>query len=217
MSIISPSDFPVYLSLFHGTTESVAKDIVAHKNFKIGEFREDHWLGQGVYFYREDYKQALIWARYKIKRKKELNGENVAVIYSNTIINNSQFLNLDTREGLNFFKSFLEGLKAFSGENKIEINIDDDHPKKKELLMCFYCDMLPKEIKVIQRTYRVGSGHFDSDTLLQEVGMHLHGIQVCVRDTSVIDYEKTGIWSIAKAHSKPLKKKKKRKISFEEE
>ncbi|MGG3800644.1 hypothetical protein [Metabacillus fastidiosus] len=214
MSIENMPDFTLNILSFHGTHESVARNIVAHKNFLIGDIRPDHWLGQGVYFYREDYKQALVWATYKIKGRKELHGENAAVVYTHIEVQKSQFLNLDTRDGLSYYKDFLKTINRTIKDTKLEIEVQED--KKKILLMCLYCDMLPENIKIIQRTYPVNSREFDSEEDLKEMGMHLHGTQVCVRDTSVIQYNTMGIYSTA-----PViivkRKKKSRKILFEKE
>ena len=123
-------------------------------------------------------------------------------------------MNLDTRDGLYFYKSFLNKVKAITEQKNMELEVEDD--KKKILLMCLYCDMLPRNIKVIQRTYPVDSIDFDDEPNLKEVGMNLHGTQVCVRDIETIDYSNTGIYSIASVPV-PKKRKKKREISFQKE
>jgi hypothetical protein len=213
-------DFLVEILAFHGTTESAAKKIVASKNFQIGTYRRDHWLGQGVYFFREDYRQALIWAYYKIKNAPELSDENAGVVYTKINVRLDEFLNLDTRGGLEYFRRYLTELKQFMERNGIKIKIDNPE-KKKFILMCYYCDKLPKNIKVIQRTYKVTSSVFEQDENLSSVNMDLHGTQICVRDTSVFDYQNTGIYSIATNASNiqyiRRTKKSKRKISIEEE
>lgn len=204
-------NFPVYLELFHGTSEKFANIIIKEKNFKTGRVRDDHWLGQGIYFFREDYSQAQTWAKYKIKNTLSLRGHNVAIINTSISVLNNIFLNLDTKSGLDYFKSFLESYNEYAKEMKIEINVKDADPKKETKLMCLYCNVLPDEIKIIQRTFRVESKFFDKSSELREVGLHLHGVQICIRDKNVIDYQNTKIFHISQVHSCSRKKKKAKK------
>lgn len=208
---MSVANFPVYLALFHGTSEKFANIILKEKNFKMGHVRDDHWLGQGIYFFREDYSQAQTWAKYKIKNTTSLIGHNAAVINTNIFVLNNNFLNLDTKSGLDYFKNFLESYDEYAKEMKIEINVRDDDPKKETKLMCLYCNVLPDEIKLIQRTFRVESNFFDKSNELREVGLHLHGVQICIRDKNIINYQDTKIFSISQVHSFSRKKKKAKK------
>jgi len=172
------------LLAFHGTYESAAVDILG-TSFNMGKRRPDHWLGQGVYFFREDLKQALIWGKTKIKRTIELHGQRAAVL--ETIINtkSTEFLNLDTRDGMELFDEFALELNRFNKEHGIEFNVDNPN-----VLRCLYCDQLPKTVKVIQRTFTVES-KYDGKTLFQDVDLRLQGIQLCVRDISSIDQQST--------------------------
>lgn len=45
---------------YHGTYESAANNILRENKFKV-EYRKNHWLGQGVYFFREDFERARLW------------------------------------------------------------------------------------------------------------------------------------------------------------
>ncbi len=82
------------------------------RNFEFGEPRNDHWLGQGAYFYKDDEEQAIIWAKNKVRNHAKYRGETPFVIEVILELNESNFLNLDSRKGLDFLKEFLNFLKA---------------------------------------------------------------------------------------------------------
>ncbi|GIM45481.1 hypothetical protein DNHGIG_10300 [Collibacillus ludicampi] len=65
------------ISAFHGTDEESAINICS-SGFQIPKvIRDDHWLGPGVYFFRDDYIQARIWGKTKIERTPELHGKKL--------------------------------------------------------------------------------------------------------------------------------------------
>lgn len=165
-----------YLQLFHGTSEKHSRNII-QKGFKIQkEKRDDHWLGTGVYFFREDLEQALIWACNRYKNDDDVSEAHV--IKFDTKVNYDNFLNLDTRGGMSVFKKYSDDFKRsvrqikFIGENKEKLRF---------LIMNF----LPKEYFVVQRTFDVESS-FDNDLLLGYIEMNLHGTQVCIRNEKEI-------------------------------
>lgn len=183
-------NYYLQIKLFHGTNEVAARKIITTKGFNIGTKRKDHWLGQGVYFYREDYKQALFWAHYKIKGNPKLRGQAANVIEVDLMTNTSEFLNLDTRDGLDILDKHLVEFSQFTQVEKMEIETDDPI-----MLRCLLCDMLPDTIKVIQRTFPVESKYFDK-TKFKQIEMSLNGVQVCIRDPKVINQKALRIVSI---------------------
>lgn len=186
---------------FHGTLYKFATKILTG-NFKKGRFRDNHWLGQGVYFFRDDYEQAKSWAMPKMNKAKE----NGAVLMTKLKVNSDNFLNLDSRKGLQEFKEFKDSYVQFCIDEKLEITAEED------ILRCAVCDALPEEVKVIQRTFKGNSKFNDS---LEDVSLFLHGQQICVRDTGIIDEKKTSLIGVVYYEEKITKpKKKKPKIEF---
>jgi hypothetical protein len=96
---------------YHGTTSHSANIIFTTRRFVLGVSRNDHWLGQGAYFYREDYEQAAEWARIKIANTPALAGESPSVIEVILEAPGFNFLNLDTRNGLFRLLGFLRQLE----------------------------------------------------------------------------------------------------------
>lgn len=191
---------------FHGTSLESAQKIITEQNFTSGDIRNDHWLGQGAYFFREDPEQAKIWAKNKIK------GSETAVIKTIVSLDNNSFLNLDTRSGLNYFNRYIKTeVKRKILEEKAEIELTtDDHSKIKHIYRCFFCNELPTNIKAIQRTFFVQST-LNEDETFKKMDVFVQGVQVCIRDLSVIDFTKTGINNVINMHTFRRRKKTKQK------
>ncbi|MGI5822481.1 MAG: hypothetical protein ACOX6Z_00865 [Dethiobacteria bacterium] len=170
--------------VFHGTTEHNALNIKQSKAF-TNKMREDHWLGQGVYFFREDERQAFCWAKYKIKNLF-LRGQKPAVVETIIKVGDLNFLNLDSREGLITLSNFIDSLKL----QGICIEYDSTGKNIRDIkakIRCFIMSMLPPDIWVIQRTFHVPS--FFDNTVLSNMNLLLNGVQVCVRNCNVINFE----------------------------
>lgn len=85
---------------YHGTCSKYRKNI-EEKGLDPSEckHRDDHWLGQGVYFF-DDYHKAMWWAD-TISSK---NGSCGAVIFqSNIVASDEEVLNLDDKNQLDDF------------------------------------------------------------------------------------------------------------------
>ncbi len=162
---------------YHGTTSSCAAKISATGHFIFGKPREDHWLGQGVYFFREDYDQAVSWARTKIITTPTLAGESPSVIEVVLEASGLNFWNLDTRGGLLRLLVFLRQLEkkgvVITGSSR-------------EQVCCFVLSMLPDEAWMIQRTFKVASKVFDGNRTLRRMELGLMSTQICVRNYNVI-------------------------------
>lgn len=162
---------------FHGTPESCAIGIIESNRFETGRLRADHWLGQGIYFFKDDDEQAYLWASNKVKRCPEFNGQEPRVIEVLIETSECYFLNLDTRAGLDYLESFLN---LFKKEKALIVPKD---PIEIIKIRCYLLSLLPRDIWIIQRTFSVKS-KFDESLL--GLGLSLVGTQVCVRNHDVI-------------------------------
>ncbi|OBW55699.1 hypothetical protein [Bacillus cereus] len=187
---------------YHGTEHDLAMGIVSDTAF-TAQYREDHWLGQGVYFFREDYKQAETWAFFKMKAHKKTG--KLAVIEKEIYVDRKNILNLNSREGMQYFKKFREALDQFLQEENIEITTNKENP---HMLRCFYCDRLPKEVKVVEAIFE-GDSKLNELDQLKDLEVKLKGIQVCVRDLDLINKQPIKI-VLTKEVSNSYKKRNKR-------
>lgn len=167
---------------YHGTLETYASNIIRTQRFEPGSQRYDHWLGQGTYFYREDMEQARIWAETKIKNC--LYEEKPSVVEVIMRIIESNFLNLDTRNGMEYLASFIEKLEKKLEKEGLEIKPCNDS-RSQEKIRCYIMSFLPDSIWVIQRTFEINS-KYDSAGYFKSMGLRLMSPQVCVRNHCAI-------------------------------
>jgi hypothetical protein len=127
---------------YHGTNINYVNSILS-EGFK-SNVREDHWLGQGIYFYA-DFELAKWWAEKKFNRFRK----TAAIIYVEIKAESKDILDLDTLSGYNFF---LTEIKQILSILKIRIKFSLD---KRIENLCFALDLLKNElgINVIIRTF----------------------------------------------------------------
>lgn len=167
---------------FHGTVESCAVEIDKSQYFELGEPRPDHWLGQGVYFYREDEEQAFVWAKKKVEKNRRFSGQLPRVIEVFLEAKESNFLNLDTRTGLIRLLVFFDQLK----KQGLTIEGNEDIERLPAKIRSFLLSLLPETIWMIQRTFKVEKSIFDGSKLFMAMEINLVGTQICVRNHNVI-------------------------------
>ena len=167
---------------FHGTAESCAKKISDSHKFKAETPRPDHWLGQGVYFFREDEEQALMWAKIKVERNPQFSGEKPRVVEVFLESNESNFLNLDTRGGLINLGVYLNEMKKQGLRIEADANIEEIPAR----IRCYILSILPDTVWMIQRTFKVERSIFDKSELFVSMELSLLGTQICVRNHNVV-------------------------------
>ncbi|WP_404427265.1 hypothetical protein LG296_01475 [Ureibacillus chungkukjangi] len=167
---------------FHGTAESCANNILETKEFELGEPREDHWLGQGAYFFKDDEEQAVQWAISKVTNSSDYKGETPYVIEVILEAIEENVLNLDSRKGLNYLDSHIKKLRS----EGIVIEYNENDEKSSAKVRCFLLSLVSDEIWMIQRSFPVKS-IFDKKELFSQMQLNLIGAQVCVRNKNVIN------------------------------
>lgn len=121
---------------YHGTEINYVNRIL-QDGFTSNQ-RDDHWLGQGFYFYKE-FTLAKWWAEKKFKAQQE----EPAVIKVEILIDESELLNLDSVDGIN---TFFRELKKILQPTEVRVNF-----KNKERIMnfCFALDLLKEELGLL--------------------------------------------------------------------
>lgn len=196
-------DYTIQINGFHGTNK-VASELICEKRRYEANEREDHWLGQGIYFFREDPEQAKSWALTQVDT-----GE-VAVVLSTVIkVDSNSFLNLNTRTDIFTFRDITKTIEKQVKINGIAVKEDGSNHK----IRCFVMDLLPKYIKVIQNSFiNKQPNIITTNSFMQSVGIEMHGIQVCVRDQNVIEKDSIKVFQEekknARKRSAPFKHKK---------
>jgi hypothetical protein len=174
---------------FHGTIKKYAENIIKTKNFKP-QLRNDHWLGQGTYFFREDYDQASWWSiMAKRKAMKEGNVTELEclplVIACDFQVQDDKMLNLDTDSGKGFLKAFYQENQELL--DSIQFTKDGELASSDHERRCMIIDLIPIEIiKVVQYTFRkTGDTGYNKESIFLNLGIEQSGIQVCVRDNEI--------------------------------
>lgn len=169
---------------YHGTSLMAANDIVKN-GFKVNKKRDDHWLGQGIYFFNEDIEQAEKWASNRYKNKKS------AVIEADIRIPREKVLDLHTREGLKYLSGFLNYLEKKKGLKVTQSKIDCT-PK----LAHWVFTTISEEAKwVIIKNFLVAS-YYDGNYGLKalsfthneiEQNFSLNSPQLCIKNIKVLE------------------------------
>ncbi len=163
---------------YHGTGESNSIIIQSSKEFKF-TYRSNHWLGQGVYFFINDYEKAKWWAEHNRPCKET----SPVVLKCEVKLKDSELLDLNTEKDLNklddFSIEFFESLK----KEKITIKFKDIHEKNCKVIDMFLENN--KGYKAVHRTFN------STKTSMKEngAGFHLLSDQLCITDQSIIPFE----------------------------
>lgn len=112
-----------YNECFHGTSNDNCEIIKSTKKFTYKN-RTNHWLGQGVYFFVEDFDKAKWFV--KVSRSPYLKDKKKCIIEVSIKVAKEKLLNLDTEQGrknLSDFKNELIKKKILMiGSRAIESN-----------------------------------------------------------------------------------------------
>lgn len=187
---------------YHGTTSSAQESI---ENYGLDprrvKIRDDHWLGQGVYFY-EDFDLAKWWAETKASKRKHC--EYALVYKSDIICPLKHVLNLDDRNDLDIFiRSCLDFIKDL--QRAYDKLPDFEIPKFRAIYFDYY--KTQHDIHVIVRTFqkdapkyagtfRTGEELETQKELLDFLGLSYFETQICVSNADCINevikvYDKT--------------------------
>lgn len=169
---------------YHGT-DSKHVDSILTKGFKASR-RNDHWLGQGIYFYT-----SLELAKWWIKRKKKGTSNN-AVIEVLLDCGKCNVLDLDTINGLDFFLEEAHNLlHKNSNIGNYQFNNDEEYKN-----LCFILDLLKAkfDIEIIictflkdSATYTQGNVKtFEKNHFFVPLGLQYKETQICIRSNNCI-------------------------------
>lgn len=176
---------------FHGTTRTVANIVKDTSKFQYN-LRNDHWLGNGIYFFIEDYDKAKWWAKTLARRERKSKASVISLVAT---IQRNKILDLDAEKERKDFYQFvldfiaanpvIEGLDFTYTSSPSDENIDMNEAK----LRCFMLDLIQKI-----NNYDACKYTFVDDKLtysLPNVNSSLirnNGVQLCIYNQSVIDF-----------------------------
>ena len=190
-------DYEKTFHCFHGTTMDSYEVIKETEEF-IFEIRDNHWLGNGIYFFLDDQLKASWWARMAVQKKQKKNSTNnpePCVLYIVAKVGIDEVIDLNVESGQNLLNDFISFLK----ENKIEISIPTDKQlTSEEQQHYFRCKVM--DLLVETEGYKASCYLFPNESKpyifksLSNYGiMNNKGNQICVYDQSILDFSKMHI------------------------
>ncbi|WP_214808553.1 MULTISPECIES: hypothetical protein [unclassified Exiguobacterium] len=195
----------ILMRAYHGTSLTNVDSIV-QKGF-IPSTGENQWMGEGVYFFREDLEQAKVWAYHEKSRLLKRKQYTKARKYKGCVFEwksefpEENFLNLDTREGAIYYHQHLSEYQEMIESEGLEIEGNWWYHNS----LCY--EGIDDKYKAIQRTFSVPSKYDEHDTMIFNTLMFLpikkgkdtkeievpniethllNGCQIVVRDSDLI-------------------------------
>lgn len=130
---------------YHGTGLSNYEEILKTQRFTFKK-RNNHWLGNGVYFFIEDFNRAKRWAEGNRPNKNTV----PVVIEADFSFESGELLDLDKSEDLEKVNSFARNFITILRQKKVEVKNIDEHEFQCKLLEAFI--YRNKNYKAICRT-----------------------------------------------------------------
>lgn len=118
--------------VYHGTGLSNYEEILKTQKFRY-EKRKNHWLGNGVYFFVEDFTRAKRWAEGNRPNKET----EPVVIETNFSFESRELLDLDKSDDLNELDTFARSFITELAQKRIQIRNIDEHEFQCKLLDAF--------------------------------------------------------------------------------
>lgn len=176
---------------FHGTTTEYFKCIKESNRFQFQQ-RNNHWLGNGVYFFLDDQRKAEWWAKMAVRKSEKQNEKKEfapCVLYLEAKSDIDKVIDLNTETGQQLVDDFAKYLK----QQKIQINIPNvdnlSKSKKEHISRCFLMDLLAISGDYVASCYQFPN---NSSYKFEDLGpygiVNNRGNQLCVYNQEIIDF-----------------------------
>lgn len=187
-------DYRIEHHCFHGTTDKATRDIIKDKRFTINK-RSNHWLGNGAYFFLNDFSKAEWWANNAVKNELKKNSSSTvapSILYVPARMSKIELLDLNTEDGQMILVRFQKKLEQMN----IRVKINNTHEYTEEemtrITLCHALDFMHKLVKIKAASYtfqNAGKPFFFGDLKAYGI-MNNRGQQICIFEQSTLDFEK---------------------------
>lgn len=187
------ADYYSTYNLFHGTTMSSLEKILSERNFTF-ENRNDHWIGNGVYFFVDDPSKAKWWAKQackKASRSESVIHKQAVIFLEGYSILRSKVIDLDTeydRIKIRNFIKYLEGLGT------VIKTIGSDEDQKMNQKRCQVIDIFVAYYDIYASKKTFYKEELVKDKEIYEHGISNNEIQFCIFNQNTIDFDKVSRW-----------------------
>lgn len=185
---------------YHGSSAENIDNIISSDKFKQMR-RNNHWLGQGIYFFEDDKQLSYVFAKSDPKYKDK----DIASIECDIRCNPDNLLNLIKQEDKEYLAELFNEFKTSLLNKRKQRNIfpkKDDTPreieeKQQKVRSVFFDSLDPDKVKVIRcifdKSFKNDNGKFN--IIEKQLGINDRHIQLCIREQSVILNKKKVILS----------------------
>lgn len=161
--------------VYHGTASNDIDKLISKiiKNGFIYKYRNNHWLGQGIYFF-DKCEWAIRWAMQPINFNKDK-----CVISADISCDDKHFLDLDSPNIHHKMSDFIKKVNdKISSESK-EICFENS-----DITRCFYLDLFKREhkYKILKHSFVINN----NNDITRSIGLNIVQIQYCVSDNDCI-------------------------------
>lgn len=178
---------------YHGTLYTQANKIVSSKKFDkscsdkvtLTELINNknstyHWLGDGIYFWINDFDQAKFWAEGKLKKMQV--DDKTCIIKAPIKVEDEKLYNICQKENLEEVSVLIETVLLDGGN---DIVFDHLHYKKKYECVGWACDIIDEHTNHCYDAFVYGFNIPSKKNLL------IDNItpQICIKNEEVIDME----------------------------
>lgn len=179
---------------FHGTISHFADLILLDKEYKFDN-RDDHWLGNGVYFFENDKDEATWWAKntknkyYKNYGRKKL---KKSVLINEIKVDRDKLYDDSTTTDQNFLEKFIDENKDIV--NRLSKKFNDTSLDEEKISKTIRGNIIFAFCTI--NDYQVAKCAFPKPKIVSEskyfnrinLGFTNVSTQICVYDNSTIDF-----------------------------
>lgn len=162
--------------VYHGTASNNLEELINEivTNGFVYKYRDNHWLGQGIYFF-DKYEWAERWAKQPINFNKDK-----CVFSARIFCRDNEFLDLDSVKVQYKVSEYIKKINDEIYLKSNEIFFNDDINKRR----CFYLDIIKKEYnyKILKHSFVIDN----NNDITRDIGLNVVQIQYCVSDNTCI-------------------------------
>lgn len=166
---------------YHNTDASNVESIL--KNGFLFKFNDEHWLGQGIYFFTDD--KTAIDNIHMLEQS-----DTIKTIAVEIEVEEASYLDLDVNYNLNLFRKYCnEKVRVFEELGKVFFTEETDKRKAMRKYKCFFMDLYKREngYAVVSKTFaKENPPYAEPINHIPYLGLPFLEKYICVSDNEYI-------------------------------
>ncbi|GAA0365700.1 hypothetical protein GCM10008932_17350 [Alkalibacterium iburiense] len=174
-----------FFNLYHGTIQGHINEILKTKQF-IFKSRNDHWLGNGVYFFVDDINKAIWWSEMATRRFNKTQEDRGILFIEGYKIKREKLLDLDSEKDREKMTNFWK-----NNQKTVRMNLTSkDEEQRKIEARAKLINVLVDYHKMSAVKYTFHKDHVNKMSFLENLDLSNNEIQFCIVDTDSINFKK---------------------------